>query len=88
MARVAEGRAENARLMASLERDRQDEALLRQDTAAQQAYTDALLAGDACARMPFISPVEWRCLPGFLSCLPPRRCRAPGEPVLCWNGLM
>ena len=48
LACASEGRAENERLAADLARAKEDEALLRQDTAAQQAYTKALLAGDTC----------------------------------------
>lgn len=54
MARVSEGRPENERLRAGLARAQQDEALMRQDLAAQQAYTNALLAGNMCAPMPFM----------------------------------
>ena len=62
MARVTVGREENERLRAQLARDKEDEALMRQDLAAQQAYTQALLAGDTCATCPAIAIPHRQCL--------------------------
>ena len=74
MARISEGRAQNERLAAGLARAKEEEALLRQDTAAQQAYTQALLAGDACA-------------PQALHVVRVKSAHAvPRKPVLSWCG--